>query len=320
MSDDYDSPWKEAIERYFPDFMYFYFPAAHARIDWKQPYLFLDQELRAVVHDGELGKRLVDKLARVSCHSGRSEWVYVHIEIQGDRQEAFAERMFIYHYRLYDRYRKPIASLAVLADDRADWRPEKFHYETCGCQLELRFPVAKLFDWSGSEARLSDSRNPFAVVTQAHLATRDTKDDASARHAAKWQLVQGLYQRGFNRQQVVDLFKVIDWMMRLPKDLESLLRQDLNTLEEQSKMTYITAIERLAIEEGIQQGMQQGMQQGRLKGKAQMLERFLALRFGELPVWVGERLAHANESMLDAWTEAVLSAGSLEAVFGIDQH
>ena len=49
--DDYDSPWKEAIERYFPDFMHFYFPAAHARIDWNQPYLFLDQELRSVVHD-----------------------------------------------------------------------------------------------------------------------------------------------------------------------------------------------------------------------------------------------------------------------------
>ncbi|MEY4209528.1 MAG: hypothetical protein RLZZ20_2680, partial [Pseudomonadota bacterium] len=29
MPDDYDSPWKEAIERYFPDFMHFYFPAAY---------------------------------------------------------------------------------------------------------------------------------------------------------------------------------------------------------------------------------------------------------------------------------------------------
>ena len=33
MADDYDTPWKEAIERYFADFLHFYFPLAHAQID-----------------------------------------------------------------------------------------------------------------------------------------------------------------------------------------------------------------------------------------------------------------------------------------------
>ena len=327
-ADDYDSPWKEAIERYFPDFMQFYFPAAHARIDWTQPYLFLDQELRAVVHDSELGQRVLDKLARVSCHDGHTEWVYIHLEVQGTPQDQFAERMFVYHYRLYDRYRAPIASLAILADARPGWRPEIFAYETCGCELALRFPVAKLLDWSGSEARLSDSGNPFAVVTQAHLATRETREDAVARHAAKWQLVQGLYRRGFDRQQITDLFRVIDWMMRLPKALQVQLRQDLNVLEEESKMRYITSIEQLAIEEGMEKGMQQGMQQGiqhgmqqgLSAGKGQALTRLLVLRFGELPAWVHERLAHAEGNALDGWIEAVLSADSLESVFAADMH
>ena len=157
--------------------MHFYFPAAHARIDWNQPYLFLDQELRSVVHDSELGKRVVDKLVRVSCHDGQSNWIYVHIEVQGDEQQEFAERMFVYHHRLFDRYRQPIASLAVLTDDRPSWRPETFHYESCGCRLELSFPVAKLLDWSAEQARLGDSRNPFAVVTAAHLATRETRTE-----------------------------------------------------------------------------------------------------------------------------------------------
>ena len=314
MPDDYDNPWKEAIERYFPDFMHFYFPAAHARIDWNQPYLFLDQELRSVVHDSELGKRVVDKLVRVSCHDGQSNWIYVHIEVQGDEQQEFAERMFVYHYRLFDRYRQPIASLAVLTDDRPSWRPETFHYESCGCRLELSFPVAKLLDWSAEQARLGDSRNPFAVVTAAHLATRETKDNAKARHAAKWQLVQGLYRRGFDRQQVVDLFRVIDWMMRLPKELQTQFRQDLNTWEEESKMAYISSIEQMAIEEGLQKGMQQGL----VAGKVQALTRLLAVRFGELPAWVYERLARADENTLDEWTDLVLSATSLEGVFATD--
>ena len=52
-TDHYDSPWKEAIEHYFPEFMMFYFPDAYAEIDWSKEHVFLDQELRAVVQDAE---------------------------------------------------------------------------------------------------------------------------------------------------------------------------------------------------------------------------------------------------------------------------
>jgi len=38
------------------------------------------------------------------------------IEVQGRRDSDFAKRMFTYNYRLFDRYARPIASLAVLAD------------------------------------------------------------------------------------------------------------------------------------------------------------------------------------------------------------
>ena len=33
-TDDYDSPWKEAVEHYFSAFMEFYFPEAFLEIDW----------------------------------------------------------------------------------------------------------------------------------------------------------------------------------------------------------------------------------------------------------------------------------------------
>ena len=52
--DDYDSPWKEAVESYFPEFIDFYFPEASGQIDWARGHVFLDQELRAVVQDAEL--------------------------------------------------------------------------------------------------------------------------------------------------------------------------------------------------------------------------------------------------------------------------
>ena len=49
--DDYDTPWKDAVTRYFPEFIAFYFPLANAQIDWAEGYRFLDQELAQVVKE-----------------------------------------------------------------------------------------------------------------------------------------------------------------------------------------------------------------------------------------------------------------------------
>ncbi len=317
-ADDYDSPWKDAIERYLPDFLAFYFPAAHALIDWTQPFSFLDQELRSVVRDAETGQRRVDKLVSVKLLNGRPDWIYIHLEVQADDDAGFAERMFIYHYRLYDRYRQPIASLALLADQRVNWQPNQFDYETLGCRLDFRYPVAKLLDWAGSEDRLADSSNPFALLTRAHLAVRATKSDMAARKAEKWKLVQALYQKVSDQQRLVDLYAVLDWMMWLPQGLHQSFRQEITIYEEEMKMRYLTSNERLAkaegVEEGILQGIQRGREHGRIEGKAQTLLRFLSQRFGALPDWVKRKVSAASEQELEVWLDALLSAGSLDEV------
>lgn len=63
--DEFDSPWKEILEAYFEEFMLFFFPTAHADIDWSRGVEFLDKELQQVVRDAELGRRYADKLAKV---------------------------------------------------------------------------------------------------------------------------------------------------------------------------------------------------------------------------------------------------------------
>ncbi|MEZ4866543.1 MAG: hypothetical protein R3C14_34810 [Caldilineaceae bacterium] len=63
--DDYDSPWKNALEDYFKEFMAFFFPAAHGDIGWSRPVEFLDKELQQVALDAETGRRYADKLAKV---------------------------------------------------------------------------------------------------------------------------------------------------------------------------------------------------------------------------------------------------------------
>jgi hypothetical protein len=61
---------------------------------------------------------------RVRRQEGGVEvWLLIHFEMQGKKEQAFPERMFIYAYRIYDRYRRPVISLAILCDDDPQWRP-----------------------------------------------------------------------------------------------------------------------------------------------------------------------------------------------------
>jgi hypothetical protein len=176
---DYDSPWKEALAHYLPDALALFFPEVAAQIDWTRGYTLLDKELQQVTRDADLGRRLADTLVQVWRRDGTDAWVLIHIEVQGQPEHDFARRMFVYYYRIFDRYERPIMSVAVLGDEQADWRPSRFTHELWGCTLELRYPVVKLLDWRAREDELAASANPFAVVVRAHLAAQETRGEAS---------------------------------------------------------------------------------------------------------------------------------------------
>ncbi len=309
--DQYDSPWKEVIERYFPEFLAFYFPDAHAEIDWAKEYIFLDQELRAVVQDAELGTRFVDRLVRVTVLSGDDCWIYIHVEVQGTKQAEFAERMFIYNYRIFDRYKRPVASMAVLADEHKHWKPTSYGFAVLGCRHTLEFPVAKLTDYEDKTDELLASDNAFGLITAAHILTQQTRKQHQERYEAKLRLVRLLYQRQWDKQRVIDLFSVLDWLMQLPEWLNAQVWQELETIEESKKVRYVTSVERI----GMAKGIAKGREEGRVEGESRLLRRLLERRFGVLPEWASEQLTSASEKDLEAWGEAVLTAPTLEAVF-----
>jgi len=259
---DYDSPWKEMLELFFEQFMAFYFPTAHAGIDWTRKYEFLDKELQKIVRDAESGRRHVDKLIKVFRENGEDIWVLVHVEVQGQVDQEFDKRMFRYHYRLYDRYDRQVVSLAILTDDDENWRPGKFQYELWGCRSSLVFPAAKLLDYQQQWIQLEQDANPFAIITMAHLKALATQRQPEDRFSAKFALIKMLYKRGYSRQQILELLRFIDWIMKLPDDLEEKFNDAVNKFEEEQKMKYKTYGERKAEKKGLQQGLLEGIAMG----------------------------------------------------------
>jgi hypothetical protein len=61
--------------------MAFFFPQAHAEIDWPRGYEVLDKELQQVVRAAETGRRVVDKLVKVWRRDGQEAWVLIHVEV-----------------------------------------------------------------------------------------------------------------------------------------------------------------------------------------------------------------------------------------------
>ncbi len=154
---DFDSPWKEALDFFLSAFLQFFFPDVHAGIDWSKGYEILDKELEQIAREGDTGERRPDKLFKVWLTDGNVTWILIHVEIQSQQQAEFPTRMYFYNYRIFDRYFRPVLSLAVLGDESLKWRPQKFEYTIFGCRVLLEFPIAKLLDYRDNLASLETS-------------------------------------------------------------------------------------------------------------------------------------------------------------------
>ena len=310
---DHDSPWKEALERFFPEFLALLFPAIHAEIDWSQGVQFLDKEFQQIVREAKTTRRTADKLVGVTRRDGSAVWVLIHVEVQGEAETAFAERMYTYHYKIRDRYQVPVASLAVLADTDQGFRPQKYSAALWGCRLDFRFPMVKLLDYTHPArwAELEASDNVFALVVMAQIRAKVT-DDAETLKGWKFRLIRLMYERGHERALILELFRLIDWMIRLPKALEADFRQQLYAYEEQQQMPYVTTVEKAGIEKGVKQGIKQGIKQGEAKTLLRLLER----KFGPEAVQAHrERIEAAEIDQLEVWLDRILSAETPETIF-----
>ncbi|XLZ72670.1 DUF4351 domain-containing protein [Massilia sp. SR12] len=321
----------------FRAFMAFYFPELHAQVDWSRPPRFLDKEFAQVGFGDRPEGRLADKLVALTLRDGQEQWILVHIEVQAQHDETLARRVLAYNYRIFEQFQRPVASLVLLADETPGWRPDSFYIRVLGTVMGIRFATAKLLDHAGRDMELGISHNPFALVTQAHLRTQQTRHNPAERYAAKWHLTKLLLQHGWSKKRIMILFKVINWMMTLPEPLQLRYRRAVRELERKSQMEWIDPYDQMRMDkaaekanravqkaekaalragkQGFKLGREEGREEGLGQGAAIVLERQLTHRFGPLSQTIKRKLAKASIEQLGAWSETLLDAQSLRQVF-----
>lgn len=215
--------------------------------------------------------------------------------------------MFVYNYRIFDRYRRTVASLAVLGDENRTWRPQQFGYQLFGTEVNFRFPIVKLLDLNQQWSELESNRNPFATVVMAHLKALETRKNRRRRKEWKLILTKSLYEKGYTREDIINLFRFIDWVMSLPKKLENEFWIDVTNFEEERRMPYITSVERRGIEIGLEQGLEQG-----LAREKDLVIRLLKRKLGELDSSLERQVRSLEIEQLEALGEALLDFINVE--------
>jgi hypothetical protein len=295
MSRDFDSPWKETLELYLERVLRLLFPRLHQRVDWSVPYESLDAELQQIVREGELGERRADKLFRVRARDGSDLYLLIHVEVQSQYDASFTERMFVYSYRLRDRYNQPVESLAILADETRTWRPSHYEQETITTRTVFEFATVKLFDWSTRVEELETGENPVGLIVLAHLQSQATHGNDAERRDWKFRLFRGLLLRGLSPEEVRQFLRAIDWLLDLPKDLDRQLRFDILNWEKEQTMPRLSSFEEFAKEEGFEAGLRAGNEKA-----VKFLLMALEFRFGEDGIRYGEEL---KARPLTEWAE-----------------
>ena len=292
---NYDETWKEAIGDYFDSFLLFFYPEVYQQVDWSKTPISLDKELEQITASADSKTRHADKLFQVWLLDNQEIWILVHVEVQSQYDKKFKQRMFIYNYRAFDLYQKPVISLAILGDEQKNWRPNSYQYGLGSSQLIFNFSTVKLLDYQWED--LEQNNNIFAIVVMAHLKTKATNSNLSAREQWKWNLTRLLYEKGYNRKQITDLYKVIDAMMALSEELQLSFEEKLATYQEQRKMPLLTNIERRTIK----------------KTEKKNIIKLVQVRFGNIPETLIENINKIDDiSLLEQFLVSTISVSSLE--------
>ncbi len=313
---NYDEPWKEALTEYFEAFLYFFFPEVHQLIDWTKTPESLEKELKRITASAKTKKRFADKLYKAWLLEGQEVWILIHIEIQSQYETDFPQRMYIYNYRAFDLYQKPVISLAILGDERVNWRPDSYNYRIAGCEVSLKFPTVKLLDYEERWSELEASSNPFAIIVMAHLKTKATTGKLQQREQWKWTLIRGLYDRGFEREQIIKLFEIIDNMMTLSTKLQESLESKIKQFEEERTMSLVSNMELRGIKRGKKIGEKIGKEIGKEIGALQKsrddIKTVLTVRFGQISSEIEEIIGKmTNPTILEELLKLAATANSL---------
>ena len=244
----------------------------------------------------------VDQVFQVTLANDRE--LLLHLEFQGRRSHELMQwRMLEYMPRLARLHRLDLESV-VMYVGRGAGADDTGIYQVNGLDgmpvLAWRYRVIRLWQMPAEELMAARQVAPLALLGQTQIARPEVILPAVV---SRMRSVADVSLRG----HLLTAFLALLPDEEMISMVERLLEEDEWLLE----LPYLRRIRA----EGEAEGRREGEAEGRREGEAEVLLRQLRVRFGVLPEDVTARLNTADAETLLRWSERVLSASTLDAVF-----
>jgi predicted transposase/invertase (TIGR01784 family) len=253
-----DQIWKLLITKFFKEFLQVFKPDLLRDI-YPEKTEFLEKELISLTGKKKIG--IVDILAKVYLRSDIDEYILLHTEVQGKNEKDFAERMFAYYIRIWDKYRKPITSVAILTENNSAVKNQnKIVMKSYGTEQIFKYTLIDITQ--NSYFYNIKSRNPVRIAIS--LLSSSCK-------LPKWErkadIINRLTKLGLNQENINILLAFVDRLK--PMNNEEVLKFEeyvVKNYKGEAPMI-LTSWEEKGIKKGLRQGIQKGRLEGKLEGK-----------------------------------------------------
>ena len=266
---DKDGIWKDALKRYLPLLLKRTMPELYKDVDFSQKVKFLDKELQDTIQvtlaEEHNSAKFIDSLVELPLKSGKSQWVLLHVEVQGKGGEDISYRMMLYCCLIFAHYRRMPIALAILTDKRpSDETPGEFEFSGYGTKLLYRYNLFEVYNQD--DEKLLNSDNPFDSFIYAAKKYSDymSSENQTIKLEYLLKISRNLYSRGLNEKERAGIIVFVSRLINLEdEELRKQFFKELKKLEGKDDMNEMTWIEEHFYDQALSKGITIGETRGR---------------------------------------------------------
>jgi predicted transposase/invertase (TIGR01784 family) len=243
---DYDGFWKDLIKKFFYSLLKRALPELYEAADKEIEPRFLDKEFTDVLNtaDPEIHNSpyFADYVLEIPLKKGGTEWILLHIEIQGRQGGNLVVRMYTYKSMIFAHYHREPVALVIITHKRPTNEPAYYSHNHYGTESLYRYNSLVLLELDDEELLTSD--NPIDLVLYAAKFALKTKKELQKFNFLR-KIVELLNERGWSLEDKRDLLLFIERIVNMKdKMLITQFREILEQENKEGKAMYIPLIMR----------------------------------------------------------------------------
>ncbi|MBU3135574.1 Rpn family recombination-promoting nuclease/putative transposase [Clostridium gasigenes] len=220
---DYDAAWKTILEAFEKEIVELLFPEIYHKINWEIKSEALDNELleiqKEIFSKEEAEKIISDKIIKVRMKDNECKILFIHVEVQSysSSENVFAERMFRYFYRIWDKFRykykdnSDIVGSAIYTYKGSAGKDKKYIYKLSDLEDDILIYNFKTMDVEKLDLDFISDENPLKLVFKIAKRLLATNTNDKEIFLAKVELFNELIN--YNKVKTIDQRKALTYFL-----------------------------------------------------------------------------------------------------------